>query len=155
MPEFIATLKGVDLSFVAIDEAHCISEWGHNFRPDYLKIARLAKQLEVERVLALTATATPQVADDVWAMKLRPGYNMEWGGVTEDEILSNEQLIPGIIPAVIIMLFIMVALSTPAMARRICCRSSAGSCAGGSNCRARLRQCSSPMRMRLTLSQPW
>src|SRR5205807_7360322 len=46
-------------------EAHCISEWGHNFRPDYLKIARIARELRVGRVLALTATATPSVAADV------------------------------------------------------------------------------------------
>jgi len=53
------------VSLLAIDEAHCISEWGHNFRPDYLKIARLASQLNVGRVLALTATATPDVAGDI------------------------------------------------------------------------------------------
>lgn len=53
------------IALLAIDEAHCISEWGHNFRPDYLKIARLAKTLGAERVLALTATATPDVAADI------------------------------------------------------------------------------------------
>ena len=53
------------ISLLAVDEAHCISEWGHNFRPDYLKIARLAKHLKVERVLTLTATATPEVAADI------------------------------------------------------------------------------------------
>ena len=53
------------ISLLAVDEAHCISEWGHNFRPDYLKIARLSKQLGVERVLALTATATRLVARDI------------------------------------------------------------------------------------------
>jgi len=55
------------ISLLAVDEAHCISEWGHNFRPDYLKIAALAKQLRVGRVLALTATATPDVAADIAA----------------------------------------------------------------------------------------
>jgi ATP-dependent DNA helicase RecQ len=50
---------------VAVDEAHCISEWGHNFRPDYLKIARFCRRLKVARVLALTATATPKVAADI------------------------------------------------------------------------------------------
>lgn len=55
------------ISLLAIDEAHCISEWGHNFRPDYLKIAHLARELKVERVLSLTATATPAVAVDVRA----------------------------------------------------------------------------------------
>ena len=62
---FLHAISRQRISLLAIDEAHCISEWGHNFRPDYLKIAQLAKQLKVERVLALTATATPAVAKDV------------------------------------------------------------------------------------------
>jgi ATP-dependent DNA helicase RecQ len=53
------------VSLFAVDEAHCISEWGHNFRPDYLKLARFAKLCRAERTLALTATATPQVLADV------------------------------------------------------------------------------------------
>ena len=64
---FMNAISRQKISLLAIDEAHCISEWGHNFRPDYLKIAQLAKQLKVERVLALTATATPAVAKDVRA----------------------------------------------------------------------------------------
>jgi len=62
---FVQRLKRVRISLMAIDEAHCISEWGHNFRPDYLKLAELARTLRVERVLALTATATPAVAADI------------------------------------------------------------------------------------------
>ena len=62
---FTRSLERHNISLLAIDEAHCISEWGHNFRPDYLKIAQLAKDLKVERVLCLTATATPKVAQDV------------------------------------------------------------------------------------------
>lgn len=50
---------------LAVDEAHCISEWGHAFRPDYLKVARFAKEIEAARVVCLTATATPTVAKDV------------------------------------------------------------------------------------------
>jgi ATP-dependent DNA helicase RecQ len=64
---FLQLLSRQTISVLAVDEAHCISEWGHNFRPDYLKIAVLAKQLGVGRVLALTATATPEVATDVAA----------------------------------------------------------------------------------------
>jgi ATP-dependent DNA helicase RecQ len=64
---FLRAIGRRRISLLAIDEAHCISEWGHNFRPDYLKIARLAKDLGVERTLALTATATPEVARDVRA----------------------------------------------------------------------------------------
>ncbi|MFT6179481.1 MAG: ATP-dependent DNA helicase RecQ [Akkermansiaceae bacterium] len=63
--KFRARLKKVKLSLLAIDEAHCISEWGHNFRPDYLKLTRFAKELKIPRVLCLTATATPQVAKDI------------------------------------------------------------------------------------------
>ena len=63
---FLATLQNAGpISLFVVDEAHCISEWGHNFRPDYLKLARLAETLRAERVLALTATATPAVADDI------------------------------------------------------------------------------------------
>jgi ATP-dependent DNA helicase RecQ len=62
---FLRAIRRQRISLLAIDEAHCISEWGHNFRPDYLKIAQLAKDLKVERTLALTATATPDVAADV------------------------------------------------------------------------------------------
>ncbi|MBG7608065.1 MAG: RecQ family ATP-dependent DNA helicase [Verrucomicrobia bacterium] len=63
--EFRKILKGVELSLVAVDEAHCISEWGHNFRPDYLKLGKIFKQLKVKRILALTATATLKVEADI------------------------------------------------------------------------------------------
>jgi ATP-dependent DNA helicase RecQ len=58
-------INGLHISLFAIDEAHCISQWGHSFRPDYLKLARIARELKAERVLALTATATPAVLDDI------------------------------------------------------------------------------------------
>ena len=62
---FLAQLAQTPISLFAVDEAHCISEWGHNFRPDYLKLAARARELGAERVLALTATATPAVVDDI------------------------------------------------------------------------------------------
>ncbi|MBL7115967.1 MAG: RecQ family ATP-dependent DNA helicase [Kiritimatiellae bacterium] len=62
---FIQRLRRSTISLMVIDEAHCISEWGHNFRPDYLKLASLADELRAERVLALTATATASVAEDI------------------------------------------------------------------------------------------
>jgi ATP-dependent DNA helicase RecQ len=62
---FIQKLHRLKISLMVIDEAHCISEWGHNFRPDYLKLARAARTLGIRRVLTLTATATPSVADDI------------------------------------------------------------------------------------------
>lgn len=62
---FVRRLSHLNISLLAIDEAHCISEWGHNFRPDYLLLADLARKLRAGRVLALTATATPSVAADI------------------------------------------------------------------------------------------
>lgn len=62
---FRQAMMQIRVSLFAVDEAHCISEWGHNFRPDYLKLAEFAKLCRAERVLALTATATPRVLDDV------------------------------------------------------------------------------------------
>ncbi len=62
---FLDNLKRANISLFAVDEAHCISEWGHNFRPDYLKLAQFARDLKVPRILALTATATPQVAQSI------------------------------------------------------------------------------------------
>lgn len=62
---FLNLIKNVPIELLAVDEAHCISQWGHNFRPDYLRIAKMAEQLRVGRVLALTATATPGVSRDI------------------------------------------------------------------------------------------
>ncbi|MES2440372.1 MAG: ATP-dependent DNA helicase RecQ [Verrucomicrobiota bacterium] len=62
---FRQRLKRLPIQLIAIDEAHCISEWGHNFRPDYLKLAKICRRLKIPRVLCLTATATPKVARDI------------------------------------------------------------------------------------------
>ena len=59
---FVTRLRRMKISLLAIDEAHCISEWGHNFRPEYLRLAAVARDLQLAPVLALTATATPEVA---------------------------------------------------------------------------------------------
>jgi ATP-dependent DNA helicase RecQ len=63
--ENIEFLRKVKVSFVAIDEAHCISEWGHDFRPEYRKIKTMIAQLGDMNVIALTATATPKVQLDI------------------------------------------------------------------------------------------
>jgi ATP-dependent DNA helicase RecQ len=62
---FREAIPQIRVALFAIDEAHCISEWGHNFRPDYLKLARFAETCGAERVLALTATATEAVLEDI------------------------------------------------------------------------------------------
>ncbi|MBC3375634.1 RecQ family ATP-dependent DNA helicase [Pseudomonas sp. SWRI92] len=60
-------LQQVPISLLVIDEAHCISEWGHNFRPDYLKLPAYQRQFNIPQVLLLTATATPKVIADMQA----------------------------------------------------------------------------------------
>jgi ATP-dependent DNA helicase RecQ len=63
--EYVAFLQTVPLSFVAIDEAHCISEWGHDFRPEYRNLKNIIKQLGEVPIIGLTATATPKVQEDI------------------------------------------------------------------------------------------
>lgn len=62
---FRRALEGLEVSLLAIDEAHCISQWGHDFRPDYRRLARVREILGGVQVVALTATATPQVREDI------------------------------------------------------------------------------------------
>ena len=61
----IEFLKTVKISFYAVDEAHCISEWGHDFRPEYRKIRPIINEIGTRPVIALTATATPKVQHDI------------------------------------------------------------------------------------------
>ena len=63
--ENIAMLKEIKISFYAIDEAHCISEWGHDFRPEYRRIRSIVEEIGVAPIIALTATATPKVQNDI------------------------------------------------------------------------------------------
>ena len=63
--ENIEFLKQVKISFYAVDEAHCISEWGHDFRPEYRRIRPIINEIGVRPVIALTATATPKVQHDI------------------------------------------------------------------------------------------
>lgn len=63
--EYVAFLQSVPISFVAIDEAHCISEWGHDFRPEYRNLRTIIKQLGKVPIIGLTATATPKVQEDI------------------------------------------------------------------------------------------
>ena len=62
---FILKLSKINVSFITIDEAHCISQWGYDFRPSYLEIAKIRKIKPECPILALTATATPKVVDDI------------------------------------------------------------------------------------------
>lgn len=63
--EYVEFLKGVKISFYAVDEAHCISEWGHDFRPEYRKIRPIVNEIGKAPIIALTATATDKVRSDI------------------------------------------------------------------------------------------
>lgn len=77
---FRRRLDRTRLSLLAVDEAHCISEWGHNFRPDYLKLADAVRTLGIPQVLALTATATPEVSADICrAFAIQPEHHVQTG----------------------------------------------------------------------------
>ena len=63
--ENVAFLKGIKISFFGIDEAHCISEWGHDFRPEYRRLRSIIEAIDRVPIIALTATATPKVQEDI------------------------------------------------------------------------------------------
>jgi RecQ family ATP-dependent DNA helicase len=62
---FVETLRSIDISLFAVDEAHCISQWGHDFRPDYLRLRNGIEEIGRPQIAALTATATPYVRSDI------------------------------------------------------------------------------------------
>ncbi|MDN3522329.1 RecQ family ATP-dependent DNA helicase [Halomonas ramblicola] len=74
---FRAFIRRVPISLLVVDEAHCISEWGHNFRPDYLKLPAYRREFDIPQVLLLTATATPRVIAD-----MSERFDIEPGDVT-------------------------------------------------------------------------
>ncbi|MFP5362147.1 MAG: RecQ family ATP-dependent DNA helicase [Thermoleophilia bacterium] len=62
---FLQAIRNTRIGLFVVDEAHCVSQWGHDFRPDYFRLADAARWLEAEAIIASTATATPQVANDI------------------------------------------------------------------------------------------
>src|SRR5215210_8621793 len=64
-PGFLERLRAADIGLFVVDEAHCVSQWGHDFRPDYFLLADAARSLGAKAIVASTATATPRVATDV------------------------------------------------------------------------------------------
>ncbi|KAK0639514.1 P-loop containing nucleoside triphosphate hydrolase protein [Cercophora newfieldiana] len=103
---FVISIRDVPggIRLLAVDEAHCVSEWGHSFRPDYLKVARFVDEVKAERVVCLTATATPQVAQDICkAFKIeeacvyktspyRPNLELHARSIEGDDGSANEIL---------------------------------------------------------------
>ena len=78
-PDFIANLKRITINLFVVEEAHCISEWGHDFRPAYLALNDAIKALGNPPVLGLTATATPEVIDDIARQLGRPMHIVNTG----------------------------------------------------------------------------
>ncbi len=66
-PGFVEQLRRAEIGLFVVDEAHCVSQWGHDFRPDYFRLGDVAREVGARSVFAATATATPRVADDVIA----------------------------------------------------------------------------------------
>jgi ATP-dependent DNA helicase RecQ len=79
--EFLQTLKDKTIDFVVIDEAHCISQWGHDFRPAFLQMREAIRELKNPPILALTATATPEVVEDIKKQLERPRMRVVNGGI--------------------------------------------------------------------------
>ena len=82
---FQSFVQAMNVSFIVVDEAHCISQWGYDFRPDYLSIGRLRELVDAP-LIALTATATPQVCDDIMEKLRFPEKRMIKGGFERPEL---------------------------------------------------------------------
>lgn len=84
--EFLETLRDKTIDFVVVDEAHCISQWGHDFRPAFLNLREAFRQLGKPPVLALTATATPEVIEDIKNQLECPKMHVVNGGIFRENL---------------------------------------------------------------------
>ena len=91
-PQFIEQMQFADIQLLAIDEAHCLSQWGHDFRPDYLRLGKVRRALGNVPTIALTATATPKVQEDiVQTLGIGHGERFIFGFDRENLLLEVQQ----------------------------------------------------------------
>ena len=94
-PAFLETLGSATIDFVVIDEAHCISEWGHDFRPSYLALRECVRALGDPPVLALTATATEEVVEDIRRQLARPKMRVVRTGIYRPNLHFRVERVTG------------------------------------------------------------
>ena len=88
-PEFLAAIQAQPIQLLAVDEAHCISAWGHDFRPDYSRLGEIRARLGSPPTMALTATATPQVQKDILLQLQIPDATIFAGGLERPNLALN------------------------------------------------------------------
>jgi ATP-dependent DNA helicase RecQ len=94
-PAFLETLGNLTIDFVVVDEAHCISQWGHDFRPSYLGLGAAVRALGDPPILALTATATDEVVNDIRRQLGRPGMAVMRTGIERSNLAFEVRHVSG------------------------------------------------------------
>jgi ATP-dependent DNA helicase RecQ len=95
-PEFLSAIQGLKIQLLAVDEAHCISQWGHDFRPDYSRVGEFRALLGNPPTVALTATATPEVQKDILLKLNIPSAEIISGGIERPNLSLNVEDVYGI-----------------------------------------------------------